>query len=88
MSLNLGAVGQSDGGREQEQERQQSALKAAWRPIAASWKAAWWDSIAMPEDMKDEHAFRQGWLSACMLIASCTYCSPGHMNNSCCALQR
>ena len=85
MSLHLGVAGQSEGGTEHEQERQQVALKAAWRPVAAGWKAAWWDSIALPEGTQDEHAFRQGWLSSC---SSCTYHSSGHMSNSRHALQR
>ena len=71
MSLSLGAVCQSERAREREQ--QQSALKAAWRPIAAGWKTAWWDSIAMPEGVNDEHAFRQGWLSACPACSSILY---------------
>ena len=29
-------------------------------PLGAGWKAAWWDAVALPEDVDDEAAFRQG----------------------------
>jgi hypothetical protein len=40
------------------------ALQAAWLPFAFGWKQAWWDSVAVPEDMDDEEIFR--WQLRCV----------------------
>ena len=37
-----------------------AALRRAWRPYAVAWKAVWWEAVALPPDVADEAAFRQG----------------------------
>ena len=37
-----------------------AALQQAWLPHAVAWKAVWWDAVALPPDVSDEAAFRQG----------------------------
>jgi hypothetical protein len=37
-----------------------SALQCAWQPYAVAWKAVWWEAIALPPDVTNEAAFRQG----------------------------
>ncbi|GAX78651.1 hypothetical protein CEUSTIGMA_g6089.t1 [Chlamydomonas eustigma] len=34
------------------------ALSAAWLPFTFGWKKAWWDSVAVPDDVDDEETFR------------------------------
>ncbi|CAD7700336.1 unnamed protein product [Ostreobium quekettii] len=34
------------------------ALWLAWRPYACNWKGIWWESVAVPDDVSDEEAFR------------------------------
>jgi len=41
-------------------EQRWAALQRAWMPLQAGWKAAWWHAVALPEDVDDEAAFRQG----------------------------
>ena len=42
----------------------EGALSLAWRPFAAGWKQLWWDSVATPDDITDETAFRRGDIQA------------------------
>ncbi|KAJ9521056.1 hypothetical protein QJQ45_022775 [Haematococcus lacustris] len=37
----------------------QAALAQAWLPLGVGWKAAWWEAVAVPEDVQDEAAFRE-----------------------------
>ena len=37
-----------------------SALQRAWEPHAVAWKAVWWEAVALPPDVTEETAFRQG----------------------------
>jgi len=37
-----------------------AALRRAWLPHAVAWKALWWEAVALPPDVSDEAAFRQG----------------------------
>jgi len=37
-----------------------AALRRAWLPHAVAWKAVWWEAVALPADVTDEAAFRQG----------------------------
>ncbi|KAK9805419.1 hypothetical protein WJX73_003394 [Symbiochloris irregularis] len=40
------------------EEQAWTALQQAWLPFAVGWKAVWWESIAVPEDIEDEATFR------------------------------
>lgn len=60
--------GHADGGR-----ACWAALQRAWRPFAAAWKAPWWECVAVPEDVSDGAAFRQGASSSYhMALVGCT----------------
>uniref|UniRef100_A0A7S3VR10 SET domain-containing protein n=1 Tax=Dunaliella tertiolecta TaxID=3047 RepID=A0A7S3VR10_DUNTE len=37
----------------------EAALLEAWMPLSMGWKRLWWESVAVPEDVEDEQAFRQ-----------------------------
>ena len=37
-----------------------AALRRAWLPHAVAWKAVWWEAVALPPDVSDDAAFRQG----------------------------
>ena len=41
-----------------------TALQRAWEPHAVAWKAVWWEAVALPSDITNEAAFRQGKQSA------------------------
>ena len=45
-------------GNETAEEANWRALKTAWQPIAAGFKAIWWKAVALPEDVYDEDDFR------------------------------
>ncbi|KAK9840433.1 hypothetical protein WJX74_009879 [Apatococcus lobatus] len=45
-------------GNETAEEANWRALRTAWQPIAAGFKAIWWKSVALPEDVFDEDDFR------------------------------
>ena len=56
-------------GNETAEEANWRALRAAWQPIAAGFKAIWWKAVALPEDVFDEDDFRASELyhPSCML---------------------
>ncbi|GAB4823261.1 hypothetical protein N2152v2_010307 [Parachlorella kessleri] len=47
------------GGGALEADRCWEALLAAWEPFAMGYKAVWWQSVALPEDVTNEDDFRQ-----------------------------
>lgn len=42
------------------------ALRKAWVPFGAGWKALWWESMVTPSDVEDEAAFRAGPVAQCL----------------------
>lgn len=49
-----------------------AALLAAWQPYAFAWKRAWWESVAVPDDVEDEEAFRLQLRCGCGRGRACT----------------
>ena len=52
----IGGVARS--GNETAEQANWRALRTAWQPIAAGFKAIWWKAVALPEDVFDEDDFR------------------------------
>lgn len=48
-----------------------AALLQVWLPFAVGWKRLWWESVAVPEDVDDEQAFRAQLRCVCMCVRVC-----------------
>ncbi|MEW5302786.1 MAG: hypothetical protein WDW36_005534 [Sanguina aurantia] len=44
--------------REAEASRCDAALQAAWTPYSLGFKAVWWESVSVPDDVEEEEEFR------------------------------
>lgn len=42
------------------QNKYEEALRAAWQPFAAGWKALWWDCVVIQADAVGKSAFCEG----------------------------
>ena len=72
-------------GNETAEEANWRALRAAWQPIAAGFKAIWWKAVALPEDVFDEDDFRASKLyhASCVLNCLTRIFGNGQINNGC-----
>lgn len=39
-------------------QRCDAALQAAWTPYSLGFKAVWWESVSVPDDVEEEEEFR------------------------------
>ena len=60
-------------GNETAEEANWRALRTAWQPIAAGFKAIWWKALALPDDVFDEDEFRAS--KAVQIPGKCVYAS-------------
>ncbi len=68
-------------GNETAEEANWRALRTAWQPIAAGFKAIWWKAVALPDDVFDEDEFRSSEAQSqicCILLAPKVYTSLSH----------